>query len=202
MASRTSRNSSFESRVPPALTHNFSRLLFPKDFLRSNPMAQTVLLVTSIAGAENCATAIGRQLGLAVELAQNRRTALTALRRREYAVMVLDEGLVEADPAGAEVLWQQAGLAIPVQVNLGISGCNRVLREVRAALQRREREVSLAMRAATQLMEGEMNTTITGLLLQTQLALAEPSLPTHVAVKLQQVVELAGALRDQLRHPP
>ena len=165
-------------------------------------MAQTVLLVTSIAGAENCATAIGRQLGLAVELAQNRRTALTALRRREYAVMVLDEGLVEADPAGAEVLWQQAGLAIPVQVNLGISGCNRVLREVRAALQRREREVSLAMRAATQLMEGEMNTTITGLLLQTELALAEPTLPTHIAVKLRQVVELAGTLRDQLRHAP
>jgi CheY-like chemotaxis protein len=165
-------------------------------------MMQTVLLVTSIAGAENCATAIGRQLGLAVELAQNRRAALAALRRREYSVMVLDDGLVEADPAGAEVLWQQAGLAIPVQVNLGISGCNRVLREVRAALQRRERELSLAMRAATQLMEGEMNTTLTGLLLQTELALAEPALPAHVAAKLQQVVELAGALREQLRHPP
>ena len=151
-------------------------------------MTQTVLLVTSIAGAENCATAIGRQLGLAVELAQNRRAALAALRRREYSVMVLDEGLIEADPAGAEVLWQQAGLAIPVQVNLGISGCNRVLREVRAALQRRERELSLAMRAATQLMEGEMNTTLTGLLLQTELALAEPALPVHVTAKLQQVV--------------
>ncbi len=165
-------------------------------------MTQTVLLVTGIAGAENCASAIGRQLGLAVELAENRRAALVALRRREYSVLVLDESLVEADPTGAEVLWQQAGLAIPVQVNLGISGCNRVLREVRAALQRRERELSLAMRAATQLMEGEMNTTITGLLLQTQLALAEPTLPAHVAVKLKQVVELAGTLRDQLRHPP
>jgi hypothetical protein len=165
-------------------------------------MTQTVLLVTAIAGAENCASAIGRQLGLAVELAQNRRVALAALRRREYSVLVLDEGLIEADPAGAEVLWQQAGLAIPVQVNLGISGCNRVLREVRAALQRRERELSLAMRAATQLMEGEMNTTLTGLLLQTQLALAEPTLPAIVAAKLQQVVELAGTLREQLRHPP
>src|SRR5487761_257098 len=165
-------------------------------------MPQTVLLVTAMSGAENCAAAVGRQLGLTVEVAENRRTALAALRRREYSVMVLDDGLVEADPSGAEVLWQQAGLAIPVQVNLGISGCNRVLREVRAALQRREREVSLAMRAATQLMEGEMNTTITGLLLQTELALAEPSLPAHVAVKLQQVVELAVVLRDQLRHPP
>jgi len=165
-------------------------------------MTQTVLLVTPIAGAENCASAIGRQLGLAVELAQNRRAALAALRRREYSVMVLDDALVESDPAGAEVLWQQAGLAIPLQVNLGISGCNRVLREVRAALLRRERELALAMRAAAQLMEGEMNTTLTGLLLQTQLVLAEPTLPAHLVVKLQQVVDLAESLRDQLRPPP
>lgn len=164
-------------------------------------MTQTVLLVTTIAGAENCASAIGRQLGLAVELVQNRRVALAALRRREYSVLVLDDALVESDPAGAEVLWQQAGLAIPIQVNLGISGCNRVLREVRAALQRRERELSLAMQAAAQLMAGEMNTTITGLLLQTQLALAEPTLPANVAAKLQQIVEMAGLLRDQLRNP-
>ena len=76
-------------------------------------MTQTVLLVTTMSGAENCAAAVGRQLGLIVEVAENRRTALAALRRREYAVMVLDESLVEADPAGAEVLWQQAGLAVP-----------------------------------------------------------------------------------------
>jgi hypothetical protein len=165
-------------------------------------MSQTVLLVTTMSGAENCAAAIGRQLGLSVEVAENRRTALAALRRREYAVMVLDESLVEADPAGAEVLWQQAGLAVPIQVNLGISGCNRVLREVRAALQRRERELSLAMRAAAQIMEGEMNTTLTGLLLQTQLALEEPTLTPGTVVKLRQVVELAEVLREQLRTPP
>ena len=119
-----------------------------------------------------------------------------------HGILVLDESLVEADPAGAEVLWQQAGLAVPIQVNLGISGCNRVLREVRAALQRRERELSLAMRAAAQIMEGEMNTTLTGLLLQTQLALEEPTLAPGTVVKLRQVVELAGVLREQLRTPP
>jgi hypothetical protein len=165
-------------------------------------MSQTVLLVTTLSGAENCAAAVGRQLGLSVEVAENRRTALAALRRREYSVLVLDESLVEADPAGAEVLWQQASLAVPIQVNLGISGCNRVLREVRAALQRREREMSLAMRAAAQIMEGEMNTTLTGLLLQTQLALEEPTLTPGTVVKLRQVVELASELRDQLRTPP
>lgn len=161
-------------------------------------MSQNMLLVTNIPGAENCAAAITRQLGLGVELASNGRAALAALRRREYAVVVLDDSQIEADPTGVDVLWQQAGLAIPIQVNLAISGCGRVLREVRAALLRREREQALALRAATQVIGGEINTTVTGLLLQTQLMLSEPSIPSSLLPKLQQVAQLAGALRQQL----
>ncbi len=161
-------------------------------------MNQNMLLVTNIPGAENCAAAITRQLGLGVELVSSGRAALAALRRREYTVVVLDENQTEADPAGADVLWQQAGLAIPIQVNLAISGSGRLLREIRAALQRREREQALALRAATQVIGGEINTTITGLLLQTQLMLSEPTIPTALLPKLQQVAQLAGTLRQQL----
>ena len=140
-------------------------------------------------------------VGRSVEVAGRCRIALPALRRREYAVMVLDEAWLRPTP-GAEVLWQQAGLAVPIQVNLGISGCNRVLREVRAALQRRERELSLSMRAAAQIMEGEMNTKLTGLLLKTQLALQDPTLTPGTVITLRQVVELAGELRELIRTPP
>ena len=73
-----------------------------------------------------------------------------------------------------------------------------MLREVRAALLRREREQALALRAATQVIGGEINTTVTGLLLQTQLMLSEPSLPSALLPKMQQVAQLAGALRQQL----
>lgn len=165
-------------------------------------MTQTILLVTPVADAENCASLIGQQLGLGVEVAQNRRAALSALRRREYSVLVLDDALIESDPAGAEVLWLQAGLAIPLQVKLGISGCGRLVREVRAALLRRERELSLSTRAAAQVIEGELNTTITGLLLQTELLLAEPGLSPSLKAKLQQIVSLTRSLRDQLRPEP
>ncbi|HUZ04670.1 MAG TPA: hypothetical protein VMU62_04885 [Acidobacteriaceae bacterium] len=161
-------------------------------------MNLNMLLVTNIPGAENCAAAITRQLGLGVELASSRRAALASLRRREYSVVVLDDSQAEADPAGTDVLWQQAGLAIPIQVNLAISGCGRILREVRAALQRREREQALALRAAAQVIGGEINTALTGLLLQTQLMLSEPSLPSTLLPKLQQVAQLAGTLRQQL----
>jgi CheY-like chemotaxis protein len=166
---------------------------------RRAALTDAVLLVTAGSLAASCATLLTSQLGLAVELAAGRRQALTALRRREFAVVVLDDCMAESDPAGAEVLWQQAGLAIPAQVNFAISGCNRVLREVRSAMQRREREISLAMRAATRVLEGEINTALTGLLLEAELALREPGLPAAATARMTRVLHLAGNLRQQFK---
>ena len=163
---------------------------------------QTVLLVTAVPAGESCAADIGRELNLTVEVAPSRRVALAALRRSDYAVVVLDEGLAESDSAATDMLWQLCGLAIPLQVNLGITGCNRVLREVRAALHRREREQSLAIRAAARVLAGEMSTALTGLLLQAQLALAEPDLPPGAAAKLESVLASANSLRARLSQDP
>ena len=56
----------------------------------------------------------------------------------------------------------------------------------------------LAMRAAASAIESQLKSTVTGLLLQSQLALAEPTLSGTVSSKLKMVVELAGNLRQQL----
>jgi hypothetical protein len=47
-------------------------------------------------------------------------------------------------------------------------------------------------------MEGELRDTVTGLMLQAQLALAEPELSPRLAAKLNTVAELAGNLRQRL----
>jgi hypothetical protein len=49
-----------------------------------------------------------------------------------------------------ETLQQHMGTAIPVQINFAISGIGRVVRELRAALERRKREVLVARQAAKQ----------------------------------------------------
>lgn len=161
-------------------------------------MSQGLLMITGIAGAENCAETLARQLGHAVEIASSRRAGLAALRRREYTVMVVDDSIAESDPEGAELLWKHAGLAIPLQINFALSGVNRLVREVRAALGRREQEQVLAMRAAASSIESELRDTLAGLLLQSQLALDEPSLSQPVAMKLRLVADLAGSLRQRL----
>ena len=156
------------------------------------------LLVTGMDGAENCAAALKGLVGINFEVACGRRTAMTSLKRHEYAVLVVDESLADSDPAGIELLWGQAGLAIPLQVNFALAGTQRVAREIRMALGRRERERALAREAATAAIEIELKSTVAGLLLHSQLALAEREIPANLAEKLRMVVELAGNLRQQL----
>lgn len=161
----------------------------------------SILIVTGIEGARNCAAVIAAQLGMEVEVAEGRKAALTALRRTEYAAIVVDETIAECDPASAEVIWEHAGLAIPLQINFALSGASRLVREIRSALHRREREQTLARRAAAAAIETELKSTVSGLLLHSQLALSGSEIPPHVADKLRVVADLAGNLRQQLSAP-
>jgi hypothetical protein len=136
-----------------------------------------------------------------VEVAEGRKTALAALRRREFLALVIDESLAECDPAAAEKICENAGLAIPMQINFAISGAARLIREIRAALHRREREQTLARRAAAAAIESELKTTVAGLLLHSQLALNGGGVPAAVADRLRMVADLAGSLRQQLSAP-
>jgi len=160
-----------------------------------------ILIVTGIEGARNCAAVVGTQLGMEVEVAEGRKAALAALRTHEFAAVVVDETMAECDPAAAEAIWERSGLAIPLQINFALSGAARLIREIRAALHRREREQSLARRAAAAAMETELKNTVAGLLLHSQLALSGNEVPSAVAEKLRVVADLAGNLRQQLAAP-
>ena len=150
----------------------------------------SILIVTGIEGARNCAAVVGAQLGMEVEVAEGRKAALAALRRREFLAVVVDETMAECDPAAAEAIWEHAALAIPLQINFALSGAARLTREIRSALHRREREQTLARRAA-----------VAGLLLHSQLALSGSDVPSPIADKLRMVADLAGSLRQQLSAP-
>ena len=160
----------------------------------------SILIVTGVEGARNCAAVVAAQLGMEVEIADGRKAALGALRRREFAAVVVDETMAECDPASAEAIWEHAGLAIPLQINFALSGAARLVREIRAALHRREREQTLARRAAATI-ETELKSTIAGLLLHSQLALNGSEISSPAAERMRMVADLAGSLRQQLNSP-
>lgn len=158
----------------------------------------SILIISGIEGVRNCAEVLSKQLAMKVEVAESRRAALETMRHREYVAVVVDESLAECDPAAADAIWERAGLAIPLQINFAVSGVGRIIREIRAALHRREREQAKALQAATASIEKELKNTVSGLLLQSQLALSQGGVPAVVAEKLRLVADLAGTLRQQL----
>jgi hypothetical protein len=106
--------------------------------------------------------------------------------------------MAEANPGTAEMLWRNFGLAVPMQINFAFSSGTRLAREVQAAIMRREQQQARALRAAASLLENDLKSTLTGLLLQSQLVLAEPAITPTITGKLELVAELAGSMRRKL----
>jgi hypothetical protein len=157
-----------------------------------------ILLVTSSARAPECAAALKQATGEQVVVAESLSRAITLLRAACYLAVVLDQYLLEAEPGEVEATLAHLGTAIPVQVNLGISGMERLVREAREAVERRQREEVGARKAVIGRIYGELDGTVTALLLSSELALETPGLPAAAAEKIESVHELVKKLRRQL----
>lgn len=157
-----------------------------------------ILLVTPNGRASECAAALKAATGKEVVVAEGLARATVLLRSGSYLAVVLDQYLIEAEPHEAETALEHIGTAIPVQVNLAISGMERLVREVRAGMKRRQREEVMARQEAIGKLRSELNGTVTGLLLSSELALQTPGLPPVAAEKVKSVYELVKKLRKQL----
>lgn len=157
-----------------------------------------ILLVTPNLRGQECAIAIKEFSGHEVVLAESLQQATSLLRANEYVGVVLDQYLTETETTQASALMEHVGTAIPIQVNLAVSGLERVVREVQAALQRRTREEMIARRAAHEHLHSELSGTVTALVLHCDLAIAMPDLPEAAREKLQGARDLVQKLRTQL----
>ena len=157
-----------------------------------------ILLVTPSERASECATVLHEATREGIVVAESLVRATTLLRAESYLAVVLDQYLLETEPQEAETALEHLGTAIPVQVNLAISGMERLVREVRAAVRRRRREEVQARQAAIGRLHSELNGTVTALLLSSELARETPGLPAVAAEKIEAVLELVKKLRQQL----
>jgi hypothetical protein len=160
-------------------------------------MAAPILLIAPEAIALPVAESLRRQLDKAVEIAPSRAAALACLRHDEYSLVLLDEGLAASDPDAAELIYQNAHANPVLEVNFAISTATRIVRQARSALLRRAHDEAQARAAVTAELQNELSASLTGLLLESQLALRIAT-PEQLP-KLQHLVELAGDLRNILR---
>ena len=155
------------------------------------------LLIYASSSAQQVADSIRLELDLEVHLSSDLRSALAALRQQTFALLLLDEAMLGRDTESANLLYAHAASAPVLELNFAVSGLPRVLRQVRSALARQAHDAAIARASATALLQNELNASLTGLLLESQLALRDAA-PAQQP-KLRRLVELAADLRDRLR---
>jgi hypothetical protein len=157
-----------------------------------------ILLITALADAPRCASALQEATDEATVIAATLADAVRQLQEQEFSAVVMDQLLLDSEPEEAEVVFKHLGQAVPVYLNFALVGMSRVTRELRSALNRRNREVLVARREAEQALRHELNEKVTALMLSCEMALQVPGLPELAATKMQAVDALAREMREKL----
>ncbi len=158
-----------------------------------------ILLITPSPYGQECANAIRDTTVETVTVAESLARATSLLRTESYSAVVLDQSLLETVPDEAETAIEHAGAAAILPVNLALCGRERVGREVRAALRRRQREEVAAREAMLGELQSELKRTITGMKLSVDLALQ--TTPPEASERLRTIRDLVNILCRQLESP-
>jgi len=157
-----------------------------------------ILLITPSAAGSQCTESFYAATGQETHWAKSLEEAATRLREQTYSAAVIDQFLLETEPDESEQMLEHLGTAFPVYVNFAITGIDRLVRELRAALHRRKREESAARRAVAEQMNSEMRETLTAMLLSCELAMSVPDVPVPAADKIRDIDNLAREMRLRL----
>jgi|SRR5205085_182639 len=157
-----------------------------------------ILIIWPSEKANDCAHYIEHALQEPVQVASSLHEGVERLRSGEYSAVVVDQWITEAEPEPTSVLFDHLGMAVPLFVNFGISGMERIVRELRAALARRGLEAVLARHSARQALRDELKDDVTALLLSCGVALEESGLAENSRTRLSKIEELAKHIRSKL----
>ena len=157
-----------------------------------------ILLITPSARGQQCVEALKTATANETHWAQNLQEASTHLREQTYSAAVIDQFLLETEPEESDQMLEHLSTAFPVYINFGVTGMERLVREVRSALHRRKRVEVAARRSVEEQLRSEMRETLTALLLSCELAMSVPDIPDPAAEKIRAIDNLARELRVRL----
>jgi hypothetical protein len=157
-----------------------------------------ILLVTPSASGPKCADSLHAATGQQTDWAQNLQEGATLLREQTYSAAIIDQFLLETEPDESDQMLEHLGTAFPVYVNFGVTGMERLVREVRSALHRRKREEGNARRSVAEQMHSEIRETLTTMLLSCELAMSVPDVPHQAVEKIRTIDNLVRELSLRL----
>ena len=157
-----------------------------------------ILIIWNASKAAECARTIEHAMQEPVQVVSSLHEGGECLRTREYSAVVVDQWITEAESEPSSVIFDNLGMAIPVFVNFGISGVDRILREVRSALSRRGLESVLARHSARQALREELKDDVTALLLSCGVALGEVGINDATRARLDKIEAIAKHMKEKL----
>jgi hypothetical protein len=157
-----------------------------------------ILLVWASEKAKDVAAAIEEKFKHKVQVFSGLDRACGVLRAGGCSAVLVDQWISEAEPTRSNVLFDCIGDALLLFVNFGISNQGRVLRELEAALHRRERETVLFRRLAKVALRDEFKDDVTVLLLTCGVAMRDADLPGPLNARLQQINQVANQMKVRL----
>ena len=164
-----------------------------------------LVLITASPRGQECATALQHATGERVSVVSNpprtnSESADLAMLPNAARAIVIDEAFLDLWPGSEDELLVFAEEVPAIFVNMAISGISRIVQSVRHSLQRYDREQLSATLAAESMLRSELTGSVTGILLNAQLALQTPSLPENAAMNMREVYSLALNLKARLQH--
>ena len=162
----------------------------------------SILMVTGIEGARNCAAVVGTQLGMEVEVAEGRRSRAGRAAPRRVSGRGGRRTLAECDPAAADAICEtrRPGHSPADQLcSLG-RGSADPRDSLRAAPPRARAGAGPPRRRGSHRDRAEVHRGRAAAALATG-ALTGGEVPAAVADRLRVVADLAGSLRQQLSVP-
>jgi hypothetical protein len=157
-----------------------------------------ILLITPSARGPECAATLKESTRYETHWAENLQQAVARLREQSYSAVVIDQFLLENEPAESDQVLEHLGTAFPVYLNFAVTGMERLVREVRSALHRRQREETQARLSVEQQFRSEMGESLTSMLLSCELAMSVPDVPAPAAEKIRLIDNLARDMRLRL----
>lgn len=166
--------------------------------MNTNSQASQVLIISASERRFDLLNAVRDCLGVPVSVAVDFHEALNTVSVSPFRAVVLDEGLADLNPAGADQFLARCTDELPIFVKLAISGVPRCVQQIQLAIHRFDREQKIVAASAQHSINSQMRDALTSIFLYGQLALKVPGLPEDAAKHLEAILEAGEVLKKTI----
>ncbi len=159
----------------------------------------SVLIVAAEPAASHVAEHLRTQLHMQVEVIADWYQCRKRLQQATFTLLLVEEGLSGTDSDAVTALYDSMAAGWILEANFGLSDSQRIVRQVRSALDRKARNEAHTRTAVLCSLRSQLTSCLTGLLLESQLALRQTG--PDSAPALQRILGLAERLSELVQSP-